>query len=272
MALDTNRLTKPLKKLRKLVKKIGRKPPPGKIHSLRTNTRRIEAMFDAFHVNGSPRDPVLRPLKRCRKRAGKVREMDVLTRFASTLHPRGEDECMVQLLERLGSKRRKYARRLYSEIRRDQRTLHKNLQPSQPAAQRPEDPENDAAAIALRLAAELGTPERLGRTNLHPYRLKIKQLRNILRLASRHTKLVDDLGQVKDAIGEWHDWEELGAFARKVLDHGPRCGILREIKRAAQQKYDRALRLAIELRRKYLRRSGSSPADAVWEAIATLTE
>jgi hypothetical protein len=55
--------------------------------------------------------------------------MDVLTSFASTVHPRDENDCAVQLLEHLGAKRRKYAKRpmtdwcggpaslLYSEVK-----------------------------------------------------------------------------------------------------------------------------------------------------------
>ena len=37
----------------------------------------------------------------------------------------------------------------------------------------------------------------------------------MLQLAGGATpRFVDDLGKVKDAIGEWHDWEELASIAR----------------------------------------------------------
>ena len=55
---------------------------------------------------------MLRELGRLRKRAGKVRDMDVLTGFALTARTEGEQDCLVQLIERLGAARAKHARRL----------------------------------------------------------------------------------------------------------------------------------------------------------------
>jgi hypothetical protein len=92
---------------------------------------------------------------------------------------------------------------------------------------------------------------------------------------------VDDLGKVKDSIGEWHDWEELVSISQKVLDHGNGCDLLAELKRMAARKYDHALALAQALRKKYLRSSHPGqrrhspdsrrvPGEPVWEIIATL--
>ena len=94
-------------------------------------------------------------------------------------------------------------------------------------------------------------------------------------------KFVDDLGKVKDAIGEWHDWEELVSIAPKALDHGSRCQLVAELKRVAKVKYEHALALVQTLRKKYLRHSsprkkGASaaapkvPGAPVWEAISML--
>jgi CHAD domain-containing protein len=139
-----------------------------------------------------------------------------------------------------------------------------------------------AAGTAVTLAVQLGAPQRLNRENLHPYRLKVKELRNVLQMApSDSTRFISDLGEVKDAIGEWHDWEELVLIARKELDHGSRCGLLAELKRIAGHKYDHALALALDLRRTYLRNSDSRgrpsstaspgiPREPVWQAIAKL--
>jgi hypothetical protein len=40
---------------------------------------------------------------------------------------------------------------------------------------------------------------------------------------------VDRLGQVKDSIGEWHDWEALVAIAKDALDHGGNCGLIKNL-------------------------------------------
>src|SRR5205814_4279439 len=65
-------------------------------------------------------------------------------------------------------------------------------------------------------------------------------------------EIVQALNSVKDSIGEWHDWEELLAIAKDVLDHG-NCKLLRELKSTADRKYAEALAQAESMRKKYLR-------------------
>src|SRR5437867_2429721 len=119
MAVHRNRLLTPMKKLKKLIKKTDNQLTPDKVHDLRTNTRRFEAIFEAFSLDaqGMGRS-VLKNLGRLRKRAGKVRDMDVLTNYASTVHRQGEEECVVQLLEHLGAQREKQAKKLSVEVKR----------------------------------------------------------------------------------------------------------------------------------------------------------
>ena len=293
MALDRKRLLKPVKKLRKLVNKIGRQPPPEKVHDLRTNTRQLEAILEVLSLDqqGMGRS-MMKDLGRFRKRAGKVRDMDVFTRYASTVQLQGEDECAIQLLEHLGAQRRKYAKKLFVEVKRLGPQLQKNLKRTTVVLAQCIRQNGDAlagnavaanaAATAVKLAVQLRTPQHLGRESLHSYRLKIKELRDVLQMAAGTApKFVDDLGQVKNAIGEWHDWEELISAAQKALDHGSRCALLAELKRITRRKYDHALSLAQALRKRYLRtprsaNNGSSaashevPAEPVWEAIAIL--
>src|SRR5204863_3440123 len=89
----------------------------------------------------------------------------------------------------------------------------------------------NAAATAIRLSAQLAAPPRLNKTNLHPYRLKVKELQNILLMAEAPSRprFVEDLGDVKDAIGEWHDYAELVGIASKLLDHRGNCALLAEL-------------------------------------------
>lgn len=290
MALDQKRLLKPVKNLRKLVSKMERQAPPEKVRDLRTNTRRLEAIFEALSLDqqGTGKS-MIKDLKRFRKRAGKVRDMDVLTSYASTVHLEGEEECALQLLEHLGVQRRKYAKKLVAEIKRLGPRLEKDLKRTPVVFAKCIRQNGDAtevaanaAAIAVKLAAQLGTPPHLGRDNLHAYRLKIKDLRNVLQMAAGDSRrFVLDLREVKDAIGEWHDWEQLVSTAQKALDHGSRCALLTELRHIARRQYDHALILAQRLRKTYLRtaragKNGSSaashkvPGDPVWDAIAIL--
>ena len=96
----------------------------------------------------------------------------------------------------------------------------------------PPDQVDRAAATALRLSTGLGAPARLGKGNLHRYRLKVKELRYVLQLSDHADEepFAAELSEVKDAIGDWHDWEQLIAIASDVLDHGAECKLMAQLK------------------------------------------
>jgi hypothetical protein len=87
------------------------------------------------------------------------------------------------------------------------------------------------------LESKLFGPPRLSRKNLHPYRLKVKELHNVLRTGVNSTnhEFVETVNSVKDSIGEWHDWEELLAIAKKEFDHA-NCKLIRELKSTVDRK------------------------------------
>jgi hypothetical protein len=88
---------------------------------------------------------------------------------------------------------------------------------------------------------------------------------------------------VKDAIGEWHDWQELAGIARGTLGHGSGCQLVKKLERTVDQKYKNALALSENMRKKYLQVSDrtknkrtaqprdSAPAQPVWQATAALS-
>jgi CHAD domain-containing protein len=267
MALDPKKTQKPLRKLRRLLKKMPAEPPPEDVHALRTQSRRIEATLRALSLDSQQKTRrLLREVSKLRKRAGKVRDMDVLTDFLSRLkHDHSESECFVRLIEYLGAQREKHAEKLYAlkqqyewELRNGLKKTSKRIQkmlPQNTNGKSGADSVSTAiAASALKLSSELKLPPRLDRSNLHEYRLKVKELRNVLQMAENSDQqgFVESLGEVKDAIGEWHDWEELVAIAKEVLDHGSNCQLRRQIRKIADERYRKALALAQQMRNKFL--------------------
>jgi CHAD domain-containing protein len=292
MPLNPDRIQKSVRKLRKLIKKAPKRPTPDQVHDLRTHTRRFEAATEALRLNSKPNERrVLRGLARLRKRAGKVRDMDVLTGHSFTLHIDKDQNCLIQLLEYLGSARYQHARKLSLEMRESGPALRRRLKRTAarfekliPAGKKgggnkssdgQTEAAAEAAALALKLASELESPPTLNKNNLHPYRLKVKELHNVLQLADNpgDQAFIDALGEVKDAIGEWHDWEELIAIADNLLDHGPGCRLLQELKTISARKYERALSLSNKLRKDFLRsgRFGKhGPPRLILEATAAI--
>jgi CHAD domain-containing protein len=287
VSLDFEQIQKPGRKLRKLLRKMSARPSPEQVHDFRTNSRQLESTLQAFGLDSSRNGRrVLKPLARLRKRAGKIRDMDVLIGYASNLRrPDGEQECAIELLEHLGAERRRHAKKFHSaarrkgaDLRRDIKRSRKQLLKRGSRAQVPGG-NHSLPASALQISSELTATARLNHTNLHPFRLKVKALRNILKLSdSPDEKLLDSLGQVKDAIGEWHDYQELISIAEKVLDHGSQCRLIHELKHMSRNKYCAALAQAERLRKQQLgftratggRSTRPDPSKPVWTAAMRL--
>lgn len=289
MALDFKRAKKPARRLRKLLKTMDAKPTPGQVHDFRTNSRNLEATLQAFGLeNSGVGRHILKPISRLRKRAGKIRDMDVLTSYATSVEAQdGERDCAVELLEHLGAKRRKYGRKFHSAVREAGSKLRLHLKQVKRELGRKEANIKDKRIVpsepssaALKLSSELASIPRLGHSNLHPFRLKVKELRNVLRLADTADQdLLAALVLVKDTIGEWHDWEELVKIAEKVLNHGSQCTLVSQLKSTTREKFDSALAHAEQLRKRYFGVSGkkkpsssrpTAPADTVVRAAMKL--
>lgn len=288
MALDIEQLDKPIRKVRKILYKMPTEPSPDQVHDLRTNSRRLEAVLEATDPDRNGRK-ILKQISKVRKKAGKVRDVDVLTAYATELpHDGDEESCSIRLLEHLGAVRhknakklRKTAQQLAPDLRKRLKRVSQDLQNR--VKQRQADQSRTSTRItsaALELVGELERPTSLNETNLHPYRLKVKELRNLLRLAEAHgdESFLETLCEVKDAIGEWHDWVELEAIAKKALDHD-QCRLMRELKKKSRDRFERALALTDRMRGKYLRTSKNKASqrrpptsdESVWSATAALS-
>jgi len=259
MALNTDRIEDDLRKLRKTIKQMPRRPTPGEIHRLRTRARRLEVELQASGLDAPLNEKwLLKQLARIRRRAGKVRDMDVLTAHLTTVRVDGERDCLIQLFEYLGAKRYDKAERLHQLVKAHRGALDKRLKKIARVLEIQMEESSSAQAAtsaALKSSAELETHGNLNRGNLHEYRLKVKALRYILQMGEEtHNKeFVESLGKIKDEIGEWHDWEELNSIAAKILNHSAGCKLQRQLREITQQRYESALSSANKLQKTYFR-------------------
>jgi CHAD domain-containing protein len=261
MLLEARRVVDPARKLRKLLRTTSKRPAPEDIHALRTTARRFEASAKTLGCESKrARARMLDALAQIRKRAGKVRDLDVLTRKATTLSGNGEANCVVRLLENLGVERERQARKLKQLIDRRGTRLRRRLKRNEACRAAFLDQSGDRVmrltidliVRLLTLAADLRAPQPLTRNTLHAYRLKTKELRDLLQMLTDtdELELVRRLGETKDAIGEWHDWERLIEIAAETAadDHRQSCALRHELRTIADQHYERALTAIRRLR------------------------
>jgi len=218
------------------------------------------------HYNSISAGKVVEPcvrLRPVRKEAGDVRDVDVLTGFSATLSKNGNDQCLVKLLEHLGQERGRSANKLSKTANKHRKAARRSLKDCASLIEKTFDKRSstkikqwpiDAMADALRISVELASWPKLSSTNLHPFRLKVKELRYVLQLSGEDSQLADRLDEVKDQIGEWHDWTELYAITKNILSDCKNCKLTPQIEHIVQQKFQTALAAARELRSKYFQR------------------
>jgi CHAD domain-containing protein len=275
MAIELDRLEKPLRQLRKSLKSLSKDPPPEEVHKLRTRARHIEAIAPALTPDQTKKTRrLLKSIRPVRKAAGSVRDMDVLTGNALRLPKNSHSESLVRLMEHLGNTRQQSAGALLetvSERRKSARQILKkytklveaSLNGKSSGSAANGKPARNAQAAILGLKQELRRWPALAEANIHPFRLKVKELRSILQLFPHSDEVfVAALGKVKDRIGDWHDWQQLSGFAREVLDPREDEALLAQIDSTGRHKLDEALAASNSLRRRYLKSSpknGTSP-------------
>ncbi|MCC6848817.1 MAG: CHAD domain-containing protein [Deltaproteobacteria bacterium] len=202
---------------------------PRAIHDLRTTIRRVETLL-AAEPEPAPGDAtVARQLRRIRKRAGKVRDVDVHLKALRAL-PRalaaagGED-----LAADLRTVRRKRQKRLLRAI--DEACDHGLVKRLRRAASGASgsvhaDPLAVSRALAGVLADFAGAYEGaapLRAANLHRFRIASKRLRYRAESFAPHPlagAIATELERAQDAVGVWHDWVTLAARAEKALGTG----------------------------------------------------
>lgn len=275
--MELDRVEKPLRQMRKLLKSLPDNPLPDDVHKLRTRARRIEAVAAALKpADGKIARQLMKAIKPVRKAAGGVRDMDVLTEDLLGLPQHGMNGSLngslVRLVEHLGSMRQQSADDLMDAVSRQRKVARKRLKrfarrvksvasgkkPARIQVARALASDDGDGSRASELVDELRSWPRLNAQNIHSFRLKVKELRYVLQLfPDADEQFIDALGKVKDEVGDWHDWQQLGEIAHKVLNSPPDKTLLQKIRAAGKRKFSRALTSAESLRRRYLHSNGS---------------
>src|SRR5579859_663545 len=222
---------KAIRKLRRALKDFPAAPRVEEVHELRLRVRRAESVVATLD-HGDKLSGLLMRMADVRKAAGHVRDMDVLESKALTLSSKKNVDAAVWLIESLGQARMKNADKLTNLIEHHRSPLRRGLKnclrlmaggsASHVRASADEYLQSfvstNAHRAALTLVDEMIHWPEFDSDNLHDFRLCVKELRTLLELNPPfHAELVKALGDLKDSIGEWHDWRELSRIAGDVL-------------------------------------------------------
>jgi CHAD domain-containing protein len=96
---------------------------------------------------------------------------------------------------------------------------------------RPLAPLEEARAQLAEMASDFAARQTIKTSRLHDARVTLKRIRYLAELAektSEQKNFIRELKSVQDAIGEWHDWQELTETAEKRFSDRVNCVLVRE--------------------------------------------
>jgi CHAD domain-containing protein len=224
---------------------LSAKPKAESVHKFRTYSRRVESLlFELLPELNGNQQKLLKNLKRLRKKAGRVRDLDVqisvLRGLKLSQSPAGKTQLLRGLTEEHAKRLRKLEKSFDKETTAD---LRKRLRRAEKDSVLPANV--DPLAVGLRLFLELakdGAP--LTENKLHQYRIVGKRARYLAELAGDNPEaqsVVTQLKQMQDILGDWHDWLDLSQRAEKSLNEDQNSALVVALRNLTRAKFRQAV-------------------------------
>jgi CHAD domain-containing protein len=219
------------------------------VHSFRTSTLRLQTLLEQLVPNRDRNQrKLLKMLGRIRKRAGKVRDLDVqLTALRSLKvpqEPRRKTQLTQGLIELRAEHEKKLCKLLTKEVIKE---LHKRLRRASkevklaPARDTLRDPLKVARTMLSRITRPAGP---ITEDLLHEYRTVVKRARYTAEFApksSEAAQLISQLRRLQDALGNWHDWLNLTQTATKRIGDVNQSSLVAALNHVTEGKFRQAV-------------------------------
>ncbi len=247
---ENTRIT--FRKLSRQLSKLPGKLSPENVHKFRTSSRRVEVLVSDLSERQSGNDKkLLKLLARLRKKAGRVRDLDVQSAALRSLKIPEQHVRKAQLMRTLAEERSQREKRLAKSL--DKKTVAEVRKRLKRAAASLEIPRNaDPLALARQNlnALELDQGAITERT-LHQFRIAGKRARYLAELADKGaeaSRLIALLNHMQDVIGDWHDWVQLAERAEKMFGGVQDSALVAVLRNVTRAKFRQAVNTLSETR------------------------
>jgi len=246
MAISSEQVQRIFRKSERELDRLSEKHG-GAVHGFRTSARRLETLLEEI----APRrdrhtKKLLKLLNEIRRRAGKVRDLDVQIEALRSLkvpqEPRRKTRLMQNLLE-LRLKREAKLRKLLHkddirDVRRRLKQTYKGFET---------DGARDPLAVGRQiLASVIAGHSSMDEEKLHRCRIAVKRARYAAEFAGKSpaaTEFIADLQRMQDALGNWHDWQLLTETAKRRLGEVNQSSLVAVLHNVTQGKFRQAVKL-----------------------------
>ncbi len=252
MPIQPKRSRMVFQKLEQDLVKLSSKPRAENVHRFRTGTRRLQILLGELSPKlERSQKKLLKMLGQIRKRAGKVRDLDVqlaaLRALKMPQEPRRKTQLVNYLIELRGEQEKKLRKAVdedsVREIRKRLKRASKNFNP-------------EASRDPLTVAR--GMLERINREDapiteplLHQYRILSKRARYAAEFAEPSAEAVQfiaGLKRLQDAVGDWHDWLTLKQTASEHLGEVRESSLVAELHNVTGAKFRHAVAVLSQIR------------------------
>jgi CHAD domain-containing protein len=240
------------RKLSRQMSKLGGKPSPETVHRFRTSSRKVEVLVSDLAESRSGNDKkLLKLLGRLRKKAGRVRDLDVQSAALRSLKIPQEPGRKSQLMRTLAEERAKREKKLAKSL--DKRTVAEVRKRLKRTAVSLEIPKNaDPVSLARQRLNELEVDQgAVTEKTLHQFRIAGKRARYTAELAGKDAeaaRLIALLRHMQDVIGDWHDWVQLADKAEKLFGGVQDSALVAALRNVTRAKFRQAVNTLTEIR------------------------
>jgi CHAD domain-containing protein len=249
--------------------KLEAKPASENVHHFRTCGRRVEALFSTGSVQPKRNEKkLLKLLAQLRKKAGKVRDLDVQIAALRNLKIPDDRERKFQLMQALSDERTKRQSRLLKAFDEETiRELRKRLKRAKAVISDELDPLKEAKRHLSALKVDVGP---VTEEMLHQYRIAGKRARYLAELSKdpEAVHMVEILKRMQDVIGDWHDWMKLSERAEERFGRQS-SALLSALRNVTQAKFHQAVRALEEARAALAAKKAASTTSSTARPAAT---
>jgi len=215
------------------------------VHQFRTTNRRLQTLLEQIIPNRDHNQKkLLKLLDRIRKRAGKVRDLDVQLAALRSLKVPQEPRRKTQLMHILIELRVKHEKKLRKILNKKTiQEIHKRLKRASREVKLATG--GDALTAARTMLAQVVRPAGpVTEEVLHQYRTVVKRARYAAEFAPKSTEATQFIAQLKrlqDAVGNWHDWLTLTNTAARQLGDVNQSSLVAALHNVTRSKFRQAV-------------------------------
>jgi CHAD domain-containing protein len=230
------------RKLNVVLEKLEPEAPAKAVHQLRTTARRLQTIIGCGDLRLRAKErQATGELEKIRRRAGKVRDLDVQLELLHAIRNQSGDKDRQAFRQALLKKRGRRADRLVSlagdlsESSFSDR-LHGALERVVSVTQASPQQQSRLRSAQLeleRLSAQVAEQRQPRARQLHQLRIELKKVRYLAELQPTSEPVQHFMEQLKSAqavLGEWRDWELLLKSAEKQFAGRIDCALLAQIR------------------------------------------